>query len=976
MTFFAALFLAAVAFAQVNTGGVTGQIVDRQGRIPINGAKVSLTVGENIFNCTSDANGTFSFEAIPNGMFQMTVSANGFNETIVNVTVDNGYVKDLHFVTLSQKGAIREADDTNFTEFDMDDTGYSDTPSILFGANDVYNNIVGYGFSAIRFRNRGYDSEKQEVYFSGIKLNDAMTGYSPYSLWSGLNEATRAKESTVGLESSQYGLGSYSGLTNILGNPATMRPGWRFSVLTNSAAYRLRLMASYGSGENDNGWSWGFNASVRAGGNDWIEGVFYRNFAFYGGVEKNWDDIHRLSLTFLVAPGSRGTQNASTQEVYNLMNDNMYNSNWGYQDGKVRNSRVRKTFEPVTTLKYTFSPTKDFKLAATFLWRTGKNGYTALDWYDASDPRPDYYRNLPSYAYMEDSDLNRLNVDKYAWGVEMWTQHVPEYAKYQHLDWDRLYNVNYNNPFGRSKYALEERHVDQNDLNLAFTTDWRINDHVHLFGGLNGRLNRTENYKIINDLLGGMYYLNVDSFAERDFAANEAKLQNDLDYFFANGQAQKITEKMKYGYDYYAQMRNAGGWVDGDFSFGNFSLNIGGKAGYEAFWRDGLVRKGMFAGLDDNGNEIFYKGEKLTQYDASGKVVSSKGESDKCEFFTWGAKASFAYAFKNQRVYANVGYFNDAPTFKKSFVSPRTRNTIAPNLTTVKTFSADINYQYSSQALDLRATVFYTKIKDGSDVMSFYDDTQNSFTNFAMSGIDQRHIGAELGVRVPLPVKGLSISGVLSLGDYVYTSTPMMTQTIDNSTEVVVDNQPVKYWSYTPILQTDVDESGNVIYETDCDGNFVEIGQQRHHVAGTPQFATQIGLNYRLPSYWFFELNWQYFANSYLSMNPLYRTEMACKGPDGVATAQEILYMTQQEKFDPASLVNASVGKSWYFNRKYNLGFSLEVKNIFNNKWVKTGGYEQTRLINSSTKDRYFKFDSKYFYMAGANYMLNVYFRF
>ena len=53
------------------------------------------------------------------------------------------------------------------------------------------------------------------------------------------------------------------------------------------------------------------------------------------------------------------------------------------------------------------------------------------------------------------------------------------------------------------------------------------------------------------------------------------------------------------------------------------------------------------------------------------------------------------------------------------------------------------------------------------------------------------------------------------------------------------------------------------------------------------------------------------------------------------------------------------------------------MKNLLNKKDVRTGGYEQTRLVdNTVNKDRYYRFDSKYFYMAGINYMLNVYFRF
>ena len=111
-------------------------------------------------------------------------------------------------------------------------------------------------------------------------------------------------------------------------------------------------------------------------------------------------------------------------------------------------------------------------------------------------------------------------------------------------------------------------------------------------------------------------------------------------------------------------------------------------------------------------------------------------------------------------------------------------------------------------------------------------------------------------------------------------------------------------------------------------------------------------------------------------MNPLYRTNLAVAGPDNVITPVEIEYMAAQERFKPVFLLNASIGKSWYINRKYNFGFSMNIQNITNNRNVKTGGYEQTRLIDSKSCERYYRFDSKYFYMQGINYMLNLYFRF
>ena len=974
---FAAILCTLSLFAQQSDwGGVKGTVVNRAGRAAVPGAAIVLSQnGQAVESTQADSEGAFLVEGLPNGMYDMTVKAQGFLDSHVNVTIE-GYVKDLIFVGMVPEQVVAEVDDSNFAEFDMDDSGFEDSPSILFGSNDPFTNIASFGFSNIRFKNRGYTSESQDVYLSGVRLNDAITGYSPYSLWSGLNEATRAKETTVGIEGADYGFGGYNGITNIHGTPSSVRPGWRFSALTNSAIYRLRLMATYASGELDNGWSYAFNVSARLGGNDWIQGVYYRNFAYYAGVEKKFGDAHRLSLVTFAAPGQRGAQNASTQEVYDLMGDNMYNSNWGYQNGKVRNARVRKTFEPVTFLKYTYAE-DNAQANVVLLWRTGKNGYTAMDWYDAADPRPDYYRNLPSYYYMEDPDYDRRNEEKAAWAYDAWTQNYPEYT---HLNWDRLYNVNYNNfdenGLRRSKYVVEERRVDQNDVNLSTNVKFQPWRFLAVSGGMTLRWNRTEYYKLIDDLLGGDYYVNIDSFAERDYASNAAMIQNDLDYYLKHGAAQVLRVGDKYGYDYYANVFDETFWGNLDFDFGGFKANASVKAGFNEFYRNGLVRKGLFPGLDENQDEIVYGGKTLTTYDPAGKPITSKGMSDVASFFTYSAKLGLQYHIVGgHRFYANAGYFNDAPTFAQSFISPRTRNSLVPNLETMKTISTDINYQYSNNGYNVRLTGFWTKIKDQTDMMSFYDDTQNSFTNFAMSGIDQRHMGIEFGFKVPLPVQGLSVEGALSWGEYIYTSAPRMTQTVDNSAEVIVDNQIVPYWASHPIYKK-YNDGGSFIYETDVDGNYIVEKNQKHYVPSTPQLAADLGLNYRTNSYWFFEIDAQYFANSYLDMNPLYRTDLAVAGPDKVITPTEIEYMAAQEKFSPVFLLNASIGKSWYINHTYNFGFSLNLQNITNNKGVKTGGYEQTRLIDSQSMERYYRFDSKYFYMQGFNYMLNLYFRF
>ena len=955
-----ALLACAALFAQSPTGGVKGTVVDRNGRQPVENARLVLMQGASeIATVASAQDGTFYIAGLPDGMYTLVIEAPDFLENQVQVTVNDGYVKNMFNLSLTAVQRVSEVDEDNFAVLDFEDSGYNDNPTILFGSNDVFNSIAGYNFSAVRFRARGYTSESQETYLAGVKMNDAVTGYSPYSLWSGLNEATRSKESVNGAEVADFGFGGYNGASNFFATASQMRKGFRGSVLTNSAYYRLRLMASYATGLQDNGWAFAANVSTRLGGNDWVKGVYYRSFAYYLAAEKVLNDANKLSFAVFGSPGRRGKLNGSTQEVYDLMGDNMYNSNWGYQNGKVRNSRESITHEPVAFLRWEYTPSDKFESSLTVLARVlGHNGATALDYFEAVSPKPDYYRNLPSYFMDENPDMNRNHPDKYMTALNVW-KYSSMNPNLTHVDWDGLYNVNRIQADGRGKYVQLERSYDENELNLAYNVKSRLAHWLTLTGGLSARINRTEFYQKVADLLGAKYFLNVNSFASRDMGANSYKIQNDLDYYMSHGMAKKLAVGEKFGYDYLAQVRSYGGWVNGHFVAGSFSADLGGRIGYETFWREGLMRSGLFPGLAEDGSMLVVDGETVyPATDANGTVVTSYGKSAKAKFLTYAGKLGLSYIIGgNMRLYGNVGYFQDAPKFNQVFLSPRTRNAMVQDLKPVRTFASDVNWQYSGNGINIRLSGYYTKMFDQSKVMSAYDDLQNAFSNFAITGINERHMGVEFGFKIPTYiVPNLSLQGVAAIGEYVYTSTPKMTQTVDNSAETVMDGVYLPYWNKTML----------------GDGTVV----QKHYVPTTPQTALSLGLSYNY-NYWFIDADVEYFDRAYLDMNPLYRTDYAVAGLNYSISDEEVLYMTTQEKFAPAFLVNCSVGKSWYIQRKYQLGFSLNVKNLLNNKNVKTGGYEQTRIVdNTVSKSRFYRFDPVYFYMAGTNYMLNIYFRF
>jgi hypothetical protein len=920
---------------QEGTGDIRGKVIARTTRQPVEGAKVTVNTPQGSVVYTSG--GAFELTDIPAGQWEISIEAPDYMPVTLPVNVSKDRTTEIHLVTLAPE--LSPDSDFSVDEFDTDmgDIG-QDLPVTLSAAQDVYESVANYKFGLLRFRSRGYDNSTARVYLNGIYMNDAQSGFTPWSLWGGLNDATRNQEHSSAMAASDYGVGSINGVTQINATASQLRKGLRVSAVNASGQYLFRGMITYASGENENGWSYAFSGSTRQGGNLWVTGVDYHAWSYFGAVEKRLNSNSRIALTIFGAPTIRGVQGASTQEVYDLLDNNYYNPNWGYQNGEVRNARVRNYHEPVVMLNYSLDINPKHKLLAGLSYRFGRNGYSAPDWYDAQDPRPDYYRNLPSY-FSDPPNPANLDLTKAAWLTENWKADWNT----RQINWDALYDINrhsYYDPADgdipgmdytarRSKYVIEERRTDQQDINFKVQLLSLLSPRFKLSSGFEYRWNQTEYFKVIKDLLGGDYWLDIDQFAERDFG-DPVAAQNDL-----NHPNRIVHEGDKYGYDYYSRLYSERLWAVGRYNIGQWEAYGALEGGHTTFWRDGRYRKGLFP---DN----------------------SYGKSTPQDFWTYSAKIGATFKLSgSHQLSANVAYLTDAPYFQRSMVSPRTRNEWMPGLTTEKTASADLNYALNLPWLKARLSGYYTTIKDQVDVISFYDDFSRTFVNFAMRGIDQMHTGLEAGVEIPL-LFNITLKSALSYGYYIYTSNPQVTVSADNGSQSIygkLENTTV-YW-------------------------------KDYKVSGTPQTALNIGLDHRSSKNLFLGLDLGYYAANYISMNPMRRTDpaiekyatdlMNAQTSTDIEVAQSAIQnMRKQEMFPNAFVLSANIGKFWYIG-KYMIGANLDVRNLLNNTGIKSGGYEQMRLSRNNTDKAnpvYSPFNSKYFYLFGTTYYLNVYFRF
>jgi hypothetical protein len=865
-------------FAQSQTFPLRGKVVNAVNGSAIVGAKVTVQ-GTSVVT-QSDNDGVFIIDTKLGDI--LIVEYTGMNTTEVVVEGIGDIIVELSVATdIGQ--AVIDAPVISLSAEDIEGDSQSyDISRLLQGSRDVYVSTAGFDFGQARYRIRGYNSENTSVLMNGIPVNDMETGRAFYSNWGGLNDATRLTEGYTGIGVLRNSFGDIGGATNISVRASDYSPTQRVSYSIANRNYRNRLMLTYATGLMDNGWAVTISGSRRWAQEGYVEGTFYDAWGYFLSVEKLLNKKHSLGFVFLGAPSKSGSPGVVTQEVYDLAGSNYYNPNWGFQGGEKRNARVGEYHQPLSILTHYWDFNEKTKITTSAAYSFGRGGRTALNWYDSADPRPDYYRYLPSY-YVTNDNL----ADYY---TNMWQND----EAFRQLKWDDFYNANskniysVRNAFGidgntitgnRSKYMVEDRRIDHNRLTFTSNVESYLNENIVLSGGLNVILHKGQQFKVVSDLLGGDFWYDVDQFAERDFDDPNLS-QTDL-----NNPNRLVYEGDRFGYDYTANVNSYDGFAQAEFFYSQFDFYLGANVSQTTFWRTGNYLNPRFP---DN----------------------SFGDSEKQNFTNYGLKGGATYKITGRHyVTANATYMTRAPYFWNSYIAPRVRDNIVKGLTSETIYGGDLSYIIRSPRIKSRLTVFLTEFKDQTWSRSYYHEAYRSYINYTMTGIDKKHMGVELGLDINISP---TLSGhiVAGTGDYFYSSRPLVTITRDNDLEVLADEKVAYLLNYK--------------------------------VGGMTHTAASAGLRYNSPKFWFVGLSGNYFDDIYLDINPDRRTAETLAGyvvEDGVW--QEIL---DQEKLPSNYTFNIFAGKSWRIKRKYFINLNVSINNVLNNNDFSIGGFEQLRF--------------------------------
>lgn len=798
---------------------------------------------------------------------------------------------------------------------DLDtDLEQQDVSSLLMSSRDVFTQFASFQFGAARYRMRGYMAENQMVMINGVNVNNLETGFSSWSSWGGLNDVTRFVENRFGNVANRMNFSGPGGYTNIESKASSFKKGTRVSYMSANRIFQHRGMITHSTGMMQNGWAVTVSGSIRQGNAQkapkmYSPGTYFNAYAFYASVDKRLNDKHLLSFTGFGAPIEQGRSSAETQEAFEVAGSNYYNSLWGYQNGKVRNSNVSKTNRPMLMLTHIFTPTNDTKLSTTAYYNFGKSSLTSLNWNNAPNPRPDYYRYLPSYFYMSGDTVNGdISTNNWANNTN----------STQQINWDKLINMNQANLWTdttqvgninttdtRARYILENKIESLQNYGFNTVFNKRMKN-LFISAGLNGNIYKDRKYKVLDDLLGATFWIDVDQFAE-NLGVSSTIAQSNIDK-----PNQKIYKGDKFGYDYSVNINRGELWAQLEHSLKSLDYYVGFTVSNNVVWREGFVANGKFP-------------------------TNSKGKSEKLNFFNYGLKGGLTYKISGRHyVTANASYLTRTPEIQNVFVSPRVRNDVVEGVKSEKVLSGDLNYIIRYPGLKVRATYYYTQINNQTWLRTFWNDSYNNNVNLIMRGLNQTHQGVEIGIEKTLFTSHV-LQGAFGYGQFIYTNRPKLDAWQDNNSTSLYTDRTVYLKNYK--------------------------------VGGTPQLVAGLSYKYNGKKFWYAGLSFNYFDQIYIEPNPDRRTEEAvAKYINADKDAHKLV--TEQEKLPSYFTLNAQAGKSFRIAKKYYLRLNLTINNLLNNQKIRTTGFEQLRwdMANISTFDNKYYYMQGITYMAGINF--------
>ncbi|RZJ51822.1 MAG: TonB-dependent receptor [Flavobacterium sp.] len=928
------LFPFSIAFAQQETT-VSGFVIDAKSQNPI--ANVVVSLQNSSVTQLTKTNGKFEIRSTFKGQQLLLLHSQGYKDLLLkvnlNANINLGVLELEDNFSDETPGTLISLLESDLTD---DNSSSEMTSGLLQSSKDAFFQASAFSWGQARFKVRGLDSENSTMMLNGMQMNKIYDGRPQWGNWGGLNDVLKNQEFSVGAAASDYTFGGILGTQQIYTRASTYRKGGRLSFSGSNTTYNWRAIGTYASGVNSSGWAYVISAGKRIGDEGYFEGTNFDAESLFISVERKLNSRHSLNFTGFYTPNSRGKNSPNTNEVTQLTN-NKYNSYWGWQNGEKRNARVKNIEEPLLMLNHYFKINEKANLNSSIMYQFGKIGNSNIDYQNANSPDPVYYRKMPSYytsLYAKDKgEFSGDFTPDYSKGEES----KELFLQNAQIDWESMYRTN-QKPItdngkisgfepAQSHYVLYEDRTDDKTFAANTNLNIQLTENSSFDGGITFRNLKSHQFQNLLDLLGGLYFLDIDSFYTGDQAQSDLQNPN-----------RQVKKGDVYGYNYNLLATTIDAFTQFKFNYRKIDFYLGQSYSVTDYQREGLYQNGIYP-------------------------TSSLGKSQKVNFENFGFKGGFIYKISGKEwLYFNGMHLTRAPSLRNTFSNSRLNNSIVDGIENENISSAEGNYVYHSPKLKIRATAYFTLIKNTTKTSFFYAEgifdkgagynNTDAFVSQTLTHLDKKNIGAELSFEYQASAT-LKTTFSAAYGNYTYNSNPNVS--ITNDANAAKENTQATF-------------------------DFGKSYLKNYKQPGMPQQAYSFGLEYRDPKFWWLSANINYLTESYIDVSSIARTDRFYKNAkNGLlfpeATEGRAAELLKQEKFKPISLLNISGGKSWHVYGKY-VGLFASVNNVLDVSY-KTGGFEQARnanfrALNQDVSSGTASFGPKYFYGYGRTYFVNL----
>tara|TARA_E500000331_G_scaffold357573_1_gene419792 strand:+ start:7641 stop:10448 length:2808 start_codon:yes stop_codon:yes gene_type:complete len=711
-----------------------------------------------------------------------------------------------------------------------------DIPMILNSTPGVYATQSGGGDGDARITIRGFNQRNVAVMIDGIPVNDMENGWVYWSNWFGLDAVTSNIQVQRGLGASKIAIPSVGGTMNILTRGTGNKAGGVVKQSIGSYG-RMRTSIGYNSGKLKNGWGYTLAGSYKKG-NGFVEESWTEGFFYYAKIQKELGN-HILSLSAMGAPQKHGQRS--------------YKSDIATYDASLAQSLGDTSDFSGRTINKGISYNKHW--GHLNRWELNADGDTIHN-KETLNTKQNYYHK-PQFSLRDFWKVNdKLYVSNILYasighgggtGLSRNTNNYDVDGQYNLQD---AYNNNVNNI--DPMYSDDEHKADtylRSSINNHYwygglsTLNYKATDEVALSGGLDMRYYKGQHYREVYDLLGA------------DYAIDDANRQQ-------KSEVKRVGEKVGYHND--GIVKWSGVFSQAEYSNGMVSAFLNISASNSAYKRiDYFKKKDLVLAdttykealgtsvntiykYDNNGNiigahktmvedTIWHEGKAYTQNSEQAKLAETNWKWIRGFTIKTGANVNLD---EYNNVFFNVGYISKAPRFNNVYDYD---NKLYREIKNEAVKALEGGYSFRSTAFSVNTNIYYTiwENKPSNGGISVMVDDVPYRAN--INGMNALHKGLELDFAYKINGQ-ISVEGLLSIGDWKWTSSDTVRFLDDN-------NNPI------------VDDFGNEITSSfDAEGV---------HVGDAAQTQYGLSIRYEPTPNTYVKLRGTYFDNYYADFDPL-----------------------------------------------------------------------------------------------------------